>query len=348
MNKNDYELFVTFYKSNLIKYCSENNLHIKKKSYETHYKIEKRFSTDRENSVLDFMIDIKDLYLGGYGNEYYGSKFVRYLLDNGNEQQREQVIKNEFNLFRYRDLALSSYNNPKDMGDIFRELSKYKVLKDYQWEGIIEDMQENCESKLYDTVIDIFLDGKKKEIKMKSNKIIINRMLNIVKDDKIYEKYNSLIPDNEINEDFFENLNIVCFDLNVSKTKLYSAVLLKNKDKYNDMHECLIDKLNEEKLKEKLDIVFIDGETKYKSSKYFRYICRMKEGGILQKEDVKLLIISFCKLYSQTVNNIEEGEREYEKIKKISPEMIYNSYLSYKLSKNTKENNNNKEKKIKI
>ena len=207
-------------------------------------------------------------------------------------------------------------------------------------------MQEKCDSKLYDEVIDIFLSGKIKEVQNKNNKIIINLMLNTVKDDTIYEKYNSLIPNNEIEDNFFDSLAIDCFDLNVSKDKLYSSIPLSNKDKYNDMHTTFLDKINTDKLKEIMGIISFDGEVKFKSSKYYRYVCRLKEGGLLNKENTQMLIISFYKLYAQTINNRQEGEYEYKLIQEISPEMIHNSYLNYKLSKNKPESN--KEKKVKI
>lgn len=101
------------------------------------------------------------------------------------------------------------------------------------------------------------------------------------------------------------------------------------------------------KLKEILGIVAIDGEVKFKSSKHYRYVCRLKEGGLLNKENTQMLIISFCKLYAQTVNNRQEGEYEYKLIQEISPEMIHNYYLNYKLSKNKPEITQ-KEKKLKI
>lgn len=176
----------------------------------------------------------------------------------------------------------------------------------------------------------------------------MNLILNNVKNDEIYEKYNSLIPDNEINDDFFEKLEINCFDLNVSKDKLYSSIYLKNKDKYNDMHNFLLDKLNDEKLKDLLNIISIDGEAKFKSSKYYRYIVRIKEDGLLDYDKSKLLIISTCKLYAHTVNNVGEDEYEYKLVNAISPEMIYNNYLQYRLAQENKEVQRSKEKKVKI
>lgn len=338
--------FEKFFKVNLSIFCKEKNLNIQNKYYSKEYSLIQAVRSNDQVISLIQDVDIKKLYLGDYGNT-----FVRYLLDNANEEQRKIIILNEFYLFDVEQLGLSSYEHPQDMKDIFREFSKQKVYKSFQWENLIKDMQENCGSQLYDEVIDIFLAGQLKEIKNKNNKIIINLMLNTVKDDAVYEKYNSLIPDNVINDDFFDTLKINCFDLNVSKDKLYSAVSLPNKDKYNDMHLKLLEKLNDEKVMGKLDIISIDGEAKFKSSKYYRYVCRVKEGGLLDKNSTKLLIISFCKLYAQTIANArnKDGEREYELLNNISPEMIHSHYLSYKLSKNlNEENKSNKEKKPKI
>lgn len=333
----EYRKFEKFYQINLVKFCKEKNLNAYKEDYDKNYKIG---IAPYERDISS--IDIKIIYLGNYG-----TIFLSYLLDKANKEEREQLISNKFSLFNYENLALSSYENSQDMKDIFKELSKHNVFKTYEWERIIHDMQKNCDSKLYDEVIDIFLSKKTKEIKNKSNKIIINLILNAVKDNNIYEKYNKLIPDNEIKEDFFEQLEINCFDLNVPKDKMYSAILLANKDKYNDMHTKMLEKLNEPKLLSKLDIISIDGEVKFKSSKYYRYVCRLKEGGLLDKESTKILVISFCRLYANIVNNIKEGDLEYKKINEISPEMIHANYLNYKLSKNSPENSN-KEKKMKI
>lgn len=335
----EYRQFEQFYQKNLVNFCKEKGLNAYKETYDRNYKI----GIASYERAID-SIDIKTIYLGDYGTD-----FVRYLLSHANKEEREQVVSNKFSFFSYESLALSSYEHPQDMKDIFKELGKENVFKSYSWERIIKDMQNNCDSKLYDEVIDIFLSKKKKEIKNKSNKIIINLMLNTVKDDTVYNKYNSLIPNNVINEDFFDNLEIVCFDLNVSKDKLYSSIPLPNKDKYNEMHNKLLENLDNESLKSKLGIVSIEGEAKFKSSKYYRYVCRLKEGSILDKESTKLLIISFCRLYSNIVNNVREDEREYELINNISPEMIHSNYLNYKLSKNlTEENKSNKEKKVKI
>lgn len=335
----EYRNFENFYQKNLFNFCKEKGLNAYKEHNLDYYKIGIQPYERDINSI-----DIKKIYLGDYG-----SLFVRYLLDNGTKEEKELVINNKFSLFRYEYLAYSSYEYPQDMKNIFRELGKENVFKSYTWESIIKDMQKNCHSKLYDEVIDIFLSKKMKEIKNKSNKIIINLMLNTVKDDTVYNKYNSLIPNNVINEDFFDNLNIVCFDLNVSKDKLYSSIPLANKEKYNYMHNKLLENFDNEKLKLMLGIVSIEGEVKFKSSKYYRYICRLKEDSILDKESTKILIISFCRLFSNIVNNVREGEIEFKLINNISPEMIHSNYLSYKLSKNlTEENKSNKEKKVKI
>lgn len=337
INEND---FFAFIKKNLNNFLAENRLGVVNE-----YKdwVIKTTLNKHEQEVSYYSVnDLRKIY---FGNNGYS--FIKYLLNNANEDQKFAVLSDAYDFFNYEHLIAANYKNIENLKIVFAHLGK-GILKHYSFQNIIESMQSNYSSEDYDVLIDIFLSNKTKELQNKNNKIIMNLILNKIKSNEIYEKYNSLIPNNEINDDFFEDLHIVCFDLNVSKDKLYSSISLKNKDKYNDMHEFLLTKLNDEKLKDLIDLISIDGELKFKSSKYYRYIFRIKENGLLDQDKAKMLIIATCKLYAKTVNNIPEGEYEYKTLNNISSETIYNNYLQYRLAQENKNVAQNKEKKIKI
>lgn len=332
--------FFNLIKTNLGSYLKENHLGIMNQYKDL---VIKTSINKQDQEVNHFSIeDLQKIYFGDSGY-----RFIKHLLKSANEEQRLTILKNTYDYFYYEHLVVANYRNQENLKIVFNHIDK-GYLKHYGFQNLIESMQKDYSSEDYDELIDIFLSNKTKELQNKNNKIIMNLILNNVKNDEIYEKYNSLIPNNEINDDFFENLKITCFDLNVSKDKLYSSISLKNKDKYNDMHNFLLNKLNDEKLKDLLNIISIDGEAKFKSSKYYRYIIRIKEDGLLDYNKSKLLIIATCKLYSHTVNNIAEGEYEYKVLNEMLPEKIYNNYLQYRLAQENKDAQRSKEKKVKI
>lgn len=278
---------------------------------------------------------------------YYGSDFLEKAFSMANEKEKLAIVKNEFQLFDYKDLITRSYNNPEYMKIIFGNINK-SVLKSYKWQSVINELKKVCSPQLYDELIDIFLSDKLSDLKVKKNKIIMNLMLDYVSNNEIYHKYNSLIPDNDISTDIFDTLGLDSFELNVAKNKLYSLIVLPNRDKYNKMHEKLIEKLNEETAKEKFEIFAVEGEVKFKSSKYYRYIFRVKENSAINMENAKMLVMSFYKLYRDKINNIPEDKREHEVLKEIDAKEIELYYLNHKLSKKTTMQPAMKEKKNKI
>jgi len=264
------------------------------------------------------------------------------------ENIKEMMCVGGFGSFSLdRGLAFTKSNNETYVLEVWKFLKKENLFspsQKYGSERLIKDLQKNCSKELYDKLIDLYLTEHKNKLNKKSNKIMLNLMLSETSDE-IYNKFNA--SDNEDNVNLFEDLNIDCFDLNISKDKLFDLILLSNKNKYNDMHESFLKNLNNNELSNKLGIIQIDGEEKYKSSKYLRYVFRVKKGEF-SKDNAKDLIISFFKLYSSTLNNRSENETEYDVLKTINPEKINALYLTQSLSKKLEEKKEIKPKKNKI
>lgn len=335
--------FLTFYKHNLHNFLKENNLILGKKY--NNLIIEIDFSQYKVEGKETKYLELSELKSMDHAD--YGCSLLKYMLNNANIEQREILLNNSHDFFYNHTLIEATYKNAEDIKLVFKRLNK-NVLKEYSWQRSIKLLQKECDNQLYDELIQIVLENNISQLKMKKNKIILNLMLNHVKNDEIYNKYNSLIPDNELANDVFESLDLNYFELNVSKEKLFSSVILPNRDKYNSMHETFIEKINQDKVKDMLGIFSIEGEVKFKSSKHYRYMCRLKEDSSLDKDLLKLLVMSFYNLYLHTINNIPENEYEYQVLQNISSEMIYNNYLNYKLSKQSNKTEIYKEKKLKI
>lgn len=337
------KLFVSFCQNVLGQFLKEKRLKLVVKY--TTLKIENDFSQYNSDGKDTKHLGLSDLQ--NMDNFGYETQLIEYFLQNANTEQKEIILKNKYDLFYPHSLIEATYKEPEDIKLVVVNCMEQVKLKDYFWENSVKFLQKHCDNNLYDELIDIFLSKKVSQLKVKKNKIIVNLMLNHVKNDEIYNKFNSLIPDNELANDVFESLDLNYFELNVSKEKLFSSIVLPNRDKYNSMHEFFLDKINQDKIKNMLSIFSIEGEVKYKSSKHYRYMCRVKDNSIVDKDSAKLLLMSVYKLYVDTINNVPEDKREYEVIKEIGAENIYNNYLNYKLSKQSKTESA-KEKKAKI
>lgn len=340
-SNDEQQQFLFFYKDNLNAFLKEHKLKLINQYYAL--KIEGDFSQYNTEGKDTRHLSLSQLQnMDKFG---YETQLIEYLLQKANDQQKQVIVKNTYDLFYTHCLIESVYQDSELLKQVFTHVGKVK-LTDYFWESSVKFLQKHCDNNLYDEIIDIFLQDKTPQFKIKKNKIILNLILNHVKNDEIYNKYNKLIPDNELTNDVFETLDLNYFELNVSKEKLFSSIILPNKDKYNSMHEMCLEKINQQKIKDMLGIFSIEGEVKYKSSKHYRYMCRVNQSSNLDKENTKLLVMSFYKLYLHTISNVPEDKREYEALNEISSEMIHNSYLNYKLSKTNPEAIKEKKNKI--
>lgn len=340
-----YKNFEKLYFDILLDFCREKNILPKKEDYRSYWELKLTIAPIDTLKIIEIKHQcngVRNIYLGDYEVDFFEKMYLK-----ADENIKEMMCSGGFGAFSLnRGLAFVSSGNENNVLEIWKILKKENLFSPsskYQCERLIKNLQKNCSQNLYDKIIDLYLTEHQNKLNKKSNKIMLNLMLSHVSD-AIYSKFNI---NGENNLSLFEEFNVDCFDLNVSKDKLFDMILLSNKGKYNDMHESFLKHLSNEELLNKLGIIQIDGEEKYKSSKYLRYVFRVKKDEFT-KENAKDLIIGFFKLYSETLNNKSENESEYDALKRINPEQINSLYLTQRLSKNLEEKKEVKTKKTKI
>ena len=339
-----YKVFENLYFDVFIDFCKEKNVYPKKEDYRNFWELTLSIHPIDIFKVIETKHQcngVRNIYLGSYEVDFFEKMYLK-----ADDNIREIMCNGGFGAFSLdRGLAFTQLGDDKIVSEIWSVLKKENLFASsckYSAERLIKKLQKTCSKDLYDHVIDLYLTEHQNKLNKKSNKIMLNLMLSEVSDE-IYHKFNI---NNENNINLFEDFNIDCFDLNVSKDKLFDVIFLSNKNKYNDMHESFLKHLSNEELLDKLGIVQIDGEEKYKSSKHLRYVFRVKKD-VFTKENAKDLIMGYFKLYSNTLNNRSENESEYDALKVINNEIINASYLNERIGKkleNKKEVNIKKNK----
>lgn len=342
-----YKIFEKLYFDVLLDFCKERNVLPKKEDYRYTWEMKASLPPIDSLKIIEIKHQcngVRNIYLGNYEVDFFEKMYLK-----ADEHIKEMMCVGGFGSFSLdRGLAFTKSKNENHVLEVWKFLKKENLFSPsnkFGSERLIKDLQKNCSTELYDKLIDLYLTEHKNKLNKKSNKIMLNLMLSKTSDE-IYNKFN-VHSDNEDNVNLFEELNIDCFDLNISKNKLFDLILLSNKNKYNDMHESFLKHLSNDELLNKLGIIQIDGEEKYKSSKYLRYVFRVKKDEF-SKENAKDLIISFFKLYSSTLNNRSENETEHDVLKTINSEKINALYLTQSLNKKLEEKKEIKPKKNKI
>ena len=341
-----YRIFEKLYFDVLLDFCKERNVLPKKEDYRYTWEIKASLPPINSLKIIEIKHQcngVRNIYLGNYEVDFFEKMYLK-----ADEKIKEMMCVGGFGSFSLdRGLAFTKSKNENHVLEVWKFLKKENLFSPsnkYGSERLIKNLQKNCYTELYDKLIDLYLTEHKNKLNKKSNKIMLNLMLSEASDE-IYNKFN-VYSDSEDNASLFDDLNIDCFDLNISKNKLFDLILLSNKNKYNEMHESFLKHLSNDELLNKLGIIQIDGEEKYKSSKHLRYVFRVKKD-VFTKENAKDLIIEYFKLYSNTLSNRSENESEYDALKVINNEMINASYLNERIGKkleNKKEVNIKKNK----